>query len=143
MPTAAVLLLVAQVHAASAEEWSRFRGPGGSGVLESANLPVEVGTDRNVRWKVALPSGHSSPVVGGGRVFLTAFEQESLVTLGVRAEDGKTFPTSGSSPTPATETSSGASPSDRSRTLIFATPALSGDRIYLRTPTSLYCFARK
>ena len=35
MGTAAVLLFVVQVHPASAEEWSRFRGPGGSGVLES------------------------------------------------------------------------------------------------------------
>ena len=26
---------------------------------------------------------------------------------------------------------------------IFATPAISGDRIYIRTPSALYCFARK
>jgi outer membrane protein assembly factor BamB len=91
MGTAAVLLFVVQVHPASAEEWSRFRGPGGSGVLESANLPVEFGTERNVRWKVALPPGHSSPIVDHGRVFLTGFEQESLVTLCMRAEDGKTL----------------------------------------------------
>ena len=89
MGTAAALLFVVHVHPASAEEWSRFRGPGGSGVLESVNLPVEFGTDRNVRWKVALPSGHSSPIVDHGRVFLTGFEQETLVTLCVRAEDGK------------------------------------------------------
>ncbi len=89
MGTAAALLFVVQVHPASAEEWSRFRGPGGSGVLESVNLPVEFGTDRNVRWKIALPSGHSSPIVDHGRVFLTGFEQETLVTLCVRAEDGK------------------------------------------------------
>jgi outer membrane protein assembly factor BamB len=88
MGTAAVLLFVVQAHTANAEEWSRFRGPGGSGVLESVNLPVDFGTDRNVRWKVALPSGHSSPIVDHGRVFLTGFEKETLVTLCVRAEDG-------------------------------------------------------
>jgi len=49
MGTAAVLLFVVQVTPTSAEEWSRFRGPGGSGVLESVNLPVDFGTDRNVR----------------------------------------------------------------------------------------------
>jgi hypothetical protein len=86
--TAAVLLFVVQVHPASAEEWSRFRGPGGSGVLESASLPVEIGADRNVRWKIALPSGHSSPIVVDGRVFLTGFERETLVTLCLRADDG-------------------------------------------------------
>jgi len=89
MRAAAVLVLAVHARAATADEWSRFRGPGGSGVLESANLPVEFGADRNVRWKVALPSGHSSPIVDHGRVFLTAFEQGSLVTLCVRAEDGK------------------------------------------------------
>jgi outer membrane protein assembly factor BamB len=89
MVAAAVLLLVVHVGAANAEEWSRFRGPGGSGVLESAKLPVELGTDRNVRWKVALPPGHSSPIVDHGRVFLTGFDQEKLVTLGVGAEDGR------------------------------------------------------
>jgi outer membrane protein assembly factor BamB len=86
--TVCVLLFVVHVCPAGAEEWSRFRGPGGSGVLESTNLPVEVGTDRNVRWKVALPSGHSSPIVYDGRVFLTGHEKESLVTLCVRAHDG-------------------------------------------------------
>src|SRR6185503_7418942 len=84
MRAAAVLVLAVHARAATADEWSRFRGPGGSGVLESTNLPVEFGADRNVRWKVALPSGHSSPIVDHGRVFLTAFEQGSLVTLCVR-----------------------------------------------------------
>ena len=89
MGTAAALLVVVHVYTAGAEEWSRFRGPGGSGVLESANLPVEVGTDRSVRWKVAVPPGHSSPIVADGRVFLTGFEGKTLVTLCVRADDGK------------------------------------------------------
>jgi hypothetical protein len=26
---------------------------------------------------------------------------------------------------------------------IFSTPAISGDRIYIRTPSTLYCFAKK
>jgi outer membrane protein assembly factor BamB len=89
MGTAAAVLFVVHVPPASAEEWSRFRGPGGSGVLESANLPVEVGTDRSVRWKAALPPGHSSPIVADGRLFLTGVEGQTLVTLCVRADDGK------------------------------------------------------
>jgi outer membrane protein assembly factor BamB len=87
--TALLLLFVAHVPPSSAQEWSRFRGPGGTGVLESANLPFEFGTDRNVRWKTALPSGHSSPIVDKDRVFLTAFERETLLTLCVSAEDGR------------------------------------------------------
>ena len=39
--------------------------------------------------KVARPPGRSSPVVAGGRVFLTGFEGKTLVTVGPRADDGK------------------------------------------------------
>jgi outer membrane protein assembly factor BamB len=85
----AVLLFVVQVQPAGAQEWPRFRGPAGAGVLESANLPAEIGVDRNVRWKIALPAGHSSPIVDRGRVFLTGFERETLLTLCVGAEDGR------------------------------------------------------
>jgi outer membrane protein assembly factor BamB len=87
--TRAALLLLALAQAANAEEWSRFRGPDGSGVLETSELPVEVGAGRNVAWKVALPPGHSSPVLAGGRLFLTGFEGERLVTLAVRSDDGE------------------------------------------------------
>src|SRR5262245_47832339 len=89
MGAAAALLFVVHLQTAGGEEWSRFRGPGGSGVLESANLPTEFGTDRSVRWKVALPPGHSSPIVADGRLFVTGFEGANLVTLCVRADDGK------------------------------------------------------
>ena len=44
-------------------QWERFRGPNGSGVLESGDVPAEFGPDRNLVWKTALPPGHSSPVV--------------------------------------------------------------------------------
>jgi outer membrane protein assembly factor BamB len=62
-------------------EWSRFRGPNGSGVADTEGLPVEFGPDHNVIWKTPLPLGHSSPIVYGDRIFLTAVEGESLLTL--------------------------------------------------------------
>jgi outer membrane protein assembly factor BamB len=86
--TRASLLLLALAHPTGAEEWSRFRGPDGSGVLETTDLPVVVGVDQNVAWKVRLPTGHSSPVLAGGRLFLTGFEGDALVTLGVGTDDG-------------------------------------------------------
>ncbi|MBI3693954.1 MAG: PQQ-binding-like beta-propeller repeat protein [Acidobacteria bacterium] len=62
-------------------EWNRFRGPNGSGVAETSGLPAEFGPAKNVVWKAALPPGHSSPVLSGGRIFLTAFEGQKLLTL--------------------------------------------------------------
>lgn len=49
-----------------------FRGPNALGVGIGGTPPVEFGPERNVLWKVALPEGHSSPVVWGDRIFVTA-----------------------------------------------------------------------
>ena len=62
-------------------DWERFRGPNGSGVVESRNLPVEFGAEKNLRWRVPVPPGHSSPILVGDRVFLTAFEGAKLLTM--------------------------------------------------------------
>lgn len=53
--------------------WPQWRGPLGTGVGPHANPPVEWGENKNLRWKVALPGkGHSTPIVWGERIFLTA-----------------------------------------------------------------------
>ncbi len=54
------------------DEWSRFRGPNGTGVSGSTNLPVEFGPEKGVVWKTALPPGHSSPVLARSRIYVTA-----------------------------------------------------------------------
>src|SRR5580692_2078353 len=72
-----------------ASDWDRFRGPNGSGVNEAQGLPVEFGLDKNMRWRVALPPGHSSPILVGDRIFLTAFEGEKLLTISMDRATGK------------------------------------------------------
>lgn len=55
--------------------WPSFRGPNAAGVSDAAPLPVEwsVPDSRNIRWKTPIPGlGHSSPVVWGDRLFVTA-----------------------------------------------------------------------
>lgn len=54
------------------DDWSRFRGPNGTGVSTAANLPTEFGADKNVLWKTPLPEGHSSPVLSRNRIYITA-----------------------------------------------------------------------
>jgi outer membrane protein assembly factor BamB len=70
-------------------DWDRFRGPNGSGVNEAQGLPVEFGVDKNMRWRVALPPGHSSPILVGDRIFLTAYEGEKLLTFSLERATGK------------------------------------------------------
>jgi len=61
-----------------AENWPQFRGPGSQGISAETGLPVRWDATRNVRWKTPLPGpGHSSPVVWGDRIFLTAFREGS------------------------------------------------------------------
>jgi len=70
-------------------DWDRFRGPNGSGVNEAQGLPVEFGVEKNMRWRVALPPGHSSPILVGDRIFLTAYEGEKLLTFSLERATGK------------------------------------------------------
>ncbi len=53
--------------------WPAWRGPLGTGTAPHAKPPVEWSETRNLRWRAALPGGgHSTPVVWGDRVFVTA-----------------------------------------------------------------------
>src|ERR1035438_6347217 len=68
------IALFALVVAASAQEWPSFRGPTASGVADGQNLPVQcdAGQRVGVLWKTEVHGlAHSSPVVWGGRVFVT------------------------------------------------------------------------
>ena len=75
--------------AEKAGEWSRFRGPNGSGLSDTKGLPTEFGPTTNVVWKTELPRGYSSPIVFGNRIFLTGFRQDKLLTLAVDRANGK------------------------------------------------------
>jgi outer membrane protein assembly factor BamB len=84
----AAFSLVANSFAAEAW-WPQFRGPNCSGVSETARPPVEFGPGTNQLWKVAVPSGLSSPVVWGDRIFLTAFDAGKLEVHCYARKDGK------------------------------------------------------
>lgn len=77
------------IAALSAADWPRFRGPNGAGVDSSTGLPVEFSPSSNVVWKATVPFARSSPIVAGGRVFLTANEGEALITLAYDALTGR------------------------------------------------------
>lgn len=69
--------------------WLRFRGENGAGVVDDAALPFEIGPDKNVRWKTAIPAGKSSPVVTRDRIFLTGHENGKLATFALDRQSGK------------------------------------------------------
>ena len=72
-----------------AKDWLQFRGPNSQGIAEESNLPVEFGPNQNVVWKTPLPPGHSSPVLVGDRIFLTAFDDGKLFTFALDRGTGR------------------------------------------------------
>jgi outer membrane protein assembly factor BamB len=62
-----------------AEEWPEFRGPTGQGHSAEHDIPIDWSESRNVLWKTQLTgAGWSSPVVAGGKVWLTAAVKDRI-----------------------------------------------------------------
>jgi outer membrane protein assembly factor BamB len=54
------------------KDWPEFRGPTGQGIASVEHAPLEWSDTRNVAWKQPIPGrGWSSPVLQGGRLYLT------------------------------------------------------------------------
>src|SRR5258708_29515346 len=70
------------------ENWPRFRGPNGAGVADG-HPPVEFGPGKNQLWKAVPPAGKSSPVIMGGRLFLTGHTGDAFLTLCYDAGTGR------------------------------------------------------
>ena len=76
-----------------AEDWPQWRGPGLNNVSEGKGFPTdwdnEQGSEKNIKWKVALPGpAGASPVVAGDRIFLTSVDDQDLILMCV-GKDGK------------------------------------------------------
>ena len=79
---ASITLLLFALPLASAD-WPSFRGPNAAGVADVERLPARFGPRTNVVWKTELPPGHSSPVIAGDLILVTASEG------GKRADAGR------------------------------------------------------
>lgn len=72
-----------------AGDWLQFRGANANGLaVGQEKLPAAIGPDQHVEWKVALPAGHSSPVIAGDRIFVTAVRDGALLTIGLDRATG-------------------------------------------------------
>jgi outer membrane protein assembly factor BamB len=71
-----------------ADDWPQFRGPSGQGHSTEAGLPLAWSESRNIVWKSPVPGrGWSSPVVAGGRVWLTTSVNDKGASLRAMAFD--------------------------------------------------------
>ena len=88
-----VLLLLLPCFEATAREWTRFRGPNGSGISPATNIPLKWTVD-DYNWQVDLPvKGSSSPVLWGKQIFLMGEDAEraQLSVLCIDANKGRSF----------------------------------------------------
>lgn len=81
-------LVLAVNLAAESPHWNRFRGPNGSGVVNSFRPPGKI-DPVHPAWKTAVPPAHSSPVLWDQRLFITGVDRERLAVLGLNARTGK------------------------------------------------------
>src|SRR5580658_3751901 len=67
-----LLLVIGPRKGMTADFWPEFRGPGAQGISTATNVPVNWSATSNIAWKVADPGkGWSSPVLAGGKIYLT------------------------------------------------------------------------
>ena len=75
-----------------AENWPRFRGANGLGVVDGGEWPTEWNGEsgQNIAWKTEMPlPGNSSPVVWEDRIFLTGGTAEKQEVYCVDRENGE------------------------------------------------------
>src|SRR2546430_6790001 len=110
---------------AQAQEWTRFRGPNGTGVSHAQTIPARI-TDADINWKVELTgTGHSSPVLWSDQIFLTSTGDKSggISVLCLSAEDGKLIWRRGFPLTPFAR--------HQFNSFASSTPAVDAQRIYV------------
>ena len=73
--------------------WTGFRGNHGNSQTCATHLPLTWSETKNTAWTIELPGyGQSSPVVWGGKIFVTASEgqlKETLVVLCIEVTTGE------------------------------------------------------
>jgi len=86
----ALLILLAFVPHSFGQEWTRFRGPNGSGISDAKTIPTKF-TEKDYNWRIKLPGeGHGSPVVWGDKIFLMAANEKNAdrFVVCINAKDG-------------------------------------------------------
>jgi outer membrane protein assembly factor BamB len=123
-------LFALNAFALHAEDWPQFRGPTGQGHSAERGLSSEWGESRNVMWKTPVAGlGWSSPVIAGGRVWLTTAIDErgaaSFRTIAFDVESGREVVNA------EVFRISNARLANRKNSHASPTPIVEGDRVYV------------
>jgi outer membrane protein assembly factor BamB len=126
-PPAAGLAVFLLCGLAAADDWPGWRGPRADGTAADTGYPVTWDAKTNVRWKTPVPgTGHSSPVVSKGRVFVTSCvedEKKRVLYCVDRATGAITWE--------RVVLSADLEKKHRDNTYASSTPAADGERVYV------------
>lgn len=118
---AALVVLLATLGPLTAD-WSRFRGPNGTGTAAGKDIPLSW-TEKDVVFRATLPGkGHSSPIVVKDRVFLLSATAGERLVLCLDANTGKEVW--------AKKAPGAAGKTHPKSSLASATPCSDGERVY-------------
>ncbi|WP_166826901.1 outer membrane protein assembly factor BamB family protein [Thalassoroseus pseudoceratinae] len=79
---AGMVLALATLSNASAENWPSWRGPSHNGISGETNLPIEFGPDKNVAWKLPLPGqAGATPCIWGKDIFVTSVDDDDFLLM--------------------------------------------------------------
>jgi hypothetical protein len=90
--SALVCLLTLNLHA-SENGLKYFRSDHGLADPSVGNLPSDLDAPGALRWRVPMDPGHSTPIVSGGKIFLTTYQTDSreLAVLALDEKTGRTL----------------------------------------------------
>jgi outer membrane protein assembly factor BamB len=136
----AALAVVLFTSVALAEDWPGWRGPRADGTVTDKGFPLTWSDKDNVKWKLELPgSGHSSPVVSKGRVFVTGCveKDKTRVLYCVDRTNGKLM-------WEVSAVTSDLEKKHSENSWASSTPAVDGERVYVtffdKPQMRVYCY---
>ncbi len=86
---ASSLFLLPRLLPAGENDWPRYRGPNGSGVSRSGEIPTKW-EKNHFKWQSKIPGkGYGSPVIWGNRIFLLSAISEGKSETPAKKKKGK------------------------------------------------------
>lgn len=87
----AFLFFMTATSAVLGDDWTRWRGANGDGVVTGFSPPKRLPEQIKAKWRINAGVGHSSPLVSGKRVFLHSRQGESEVVGAYELDSGKSI----------------------------------------------------
>jgi outer membrane protein assembly factor BamB len=80
---------VGALHAHAEADWPQWRGPNRDGRTTTFSEPAQWPETLTRRWQIGVGTGHASPVLAGGRIYLHTRQQENEVVSAIDAATGR------------------------------------------------------